>query len=80
MTVETLKSESLQLDRIERKELAYFLLESIIETDDTFDTDFSMEQQEEIEKRLEAFEKGEMASAPSDEVLNRIRQKHGLQH
>ncbi len=80
MTVEALKSESLKLDRAKRKELAYFLLESIIETDDVFDAEFSPDQQTEIEKRLAAFEKGAMSSSPSNEALNRIRRKHGLQH
>ena len=80
MTVDALKSESLKLDRAKRKELAYFLLESIIETDDVFDAEFSSDMQAEIQRRLEAFEKGEMSSSPSDEALNRIRQKHGLQH
>lgn len=32
----------------------------------------------EIERRLTDFENGKMVSAPSEEVLSRIRKKHGL--
>ncbi|PHN00920.1 addiction module protein [Flavilitoribacter nigricans] len=80
MTVESLKAESLKLDKAGRKELAYFLLESIIETDEDFALELSPEQQAELERRMEAFEKGEMTFTPAKEVLSRIRGKHGLQH
>lgn len=75
MTIESLKSEGLKLDKGTRKELAYFLLDSIFEEEGL---ELTPEQQSELDKRLERFEKGEMEFVSSKAVIERIREKHGL--
>ncbi len=76
MTIESLKSESLKLDKGTRKELAYFLLDSIFEEEEGLS--LTPEQRAELDRRLEAFAEGRMEFVASETVVGRIREKHGL--
>lgn len=76
MTIDKLKDEGLKLDKTKRKELAYFLLDSIFE--ESVNDSLTPEQQAELESRLEAFERGEMELIPGEDFANKLKARHGL--
>lgn len=76
MGIELLKQAGLQLDKESRKELAYFLIDSLL--DEQGEPPLSKEHMDEVEKRLELFEKGKLESESSEVVLERIRDKYGI--
>lgn len=76
MTIDSLKDESLKLDRSARKELAYFLLDSLISAEG--EEALTPKQQRELDRRLEAFENGEMELIPGDDFVAELKTRHGL--
>jgi hypothetical protein len=60
MSLDTLKSEGLKLEKTERAELAHFLIDSLLQSDE----DFLLEKDEDIRQmldaRLAAFKQGKM--------------------
>lgn len=76
MTIEGLKIEGLKLDKLDRKELAYFLLDSIL--DEKGEDALPPEQQTELDHRLEAFKNGEMDLIPGESFEAELKARHGL--
>ena len=76
MTIESLKVESLKLDKGARKELAYFIIDSLLQEGE--ELELSPEQKTILDERLDAFTNNRMEFIPSENVIERIRQKHGL--
>jgi len=75
MTIESLKSESLKLDRGARKELAYFLLDSIFEEE----SDLTPEQRAELDRRITALEDGTAILLDGDTVTQELAAKYGIE-
>lgn len=69
---QVLLEEALKLSADERAEVAEQLIASL---DETSDTDVEQAWQEEIQKRLQQIERGEVNTIPWEEVQRRLR--HG---
>ncbi|MCB9352505.1 MAG: addiction module protein [Lewinellaceae bacterium] len=76
MTIESLKSESLKLDKGMRKELAYFLLDSIFEEEEL---DLTPEQRAELDRRITALEDGAATLLDGDTVTKELAAKYGIE-
>lgn len=72
MTIDVLKQEGLKLDKLDRKELAYFLLDSLL------DDVLTAEQQTELDRRMDAFERGDMEVMPGETFEAELKARHGL--
>lgn len=71
-TAERLFNDALALPPIERAELIQRLFQSFdFSEDDHIDTAWT----EEIESRIEAYDKGLLAASPAEDVLARINQR-----
>jgi putative addiction module component (TIGR02574 family) len=70
MDFETIERESLNLPVADRAKLAHELLESL---DDLPPQEIDMLWMAEAERRWKAFEAGEMAAIPAEEVMRKAR-------
>ena len=77
MTIESLKSESLKLDKGMRKELAYFLLDSIFEEEKW--SNLTPEQQAELDRRITALKDGTAILLDGDTVTKELAAKYGIE-
>lgn len=77
MTIESLKSESLKLDKGARKELAYFLLDSIFEEEKW--SNLTPEQQAELDRRITALKDGTAILLDGDTVTQELAAKYGIE-
>lgn len=71
-TAEKLKSQLLQLANEDRAELAYVLIRSLDEGDDS---GVQAAWEAELERRWQEMESGESAGVPADEVFAELRKK-----
>lgn len=76
MTIESLKLESLKLDKGARKELAYFLLDSIFEEEEGLG--LTPEQRAELDRRMAALEDGTATLLDGDTVTKELAAKYGI--
>jgi len=67
MTKEQIRAEAMTLEEKDREELAQDLFQSV-ETGP-----LSTEQREELRRRAEAIDRGDMALIPAEEALKRLR-------
>ena len=73
-TLSELKKKASQLPEEERAELALSLIESL---DGPADSDVEKAWQQEIERRVRQFERGEVELIPAEEVFARARRRLG---
>jgi len=73
-TLSELKKKASQLPEEERAELALSLIESL---DGPADSDVEEARQQEIERRVRQFERGEVELIPAEEVFARARRRLG---
>jgi len=73
-TLSELKKKASQLPEEERAELALSLIESL---DGPVDSDVEEAWQQEIERRVRQFERGEVELIPAEEVFARARRRLG---
>ncbi len=73
-TLSELKKKASQLPEEERAELALSLIESL---DGPEDSDVEQAWQQEIERRVRQFERGEVELIPAEEVFARARRRLG---
>jgi putative addiction module component (TIGR02574 family) len=73
-TLSELKKKASQLPEEERAELALSLIESL---DGPADSDVEEAWQQEIERRVRQFERGEVELIPAEEVFARARRRLG---
>lgn len=80
MSVEEIKQEGLELTAAERRELAYFFLETLIHIEEEESTDeLSPEWQEEVKKRWQEFEEGKVIPIDGLEMEKRLAEKYGVE-
>lgn len=70
-TTEEILNQLLSLPSAQRAQLAHRLLQSL----EGEDHDSERLWEEEIESRLDAYERGELQAVPGEEVLARLREK-----
>ncbi len=69
---ERMLNDALALPPIERAELIQRLLQSF---DESMDNHIDTAWTEEVESRIDAYEKGLLSASPAEEVLNRINRR-----
>ena len=79
MSLEALKKEGLQLERSERTELVHFLIDTLLETEDSADdVEISEELKTLLDERLAAFSNGVMETVDGDVFEAELKAKYGL--
>lgn len=71
--LERLEAEALELPSRERAALAHRLIASLDEGTDDDPTEVELAWEQEIERRLEAYRRGDEATVSSDEVFAKAR-------
>jgi len=80
MTIESLKSEILKLDKLARIAFVQFILESLAEEERQKEDLFELSEDDRavILKRMEEIKSGAVTAIPHKDVEKRIRKKYGF--